>query len=224
MRVVDTSAWIEWLLGRALGKRLEPELPSNDERIVPTIVQYELMRAPIRALSRAQADIALAFSNKLAVRQLDIDLANVAVDYTARHSLAIADAIIYAAAMNTAPASSSATLISQDCLASSTSPSRPRHESRTSSPPLLGARTRSRYPVRPLGSGGRGRPGHTPRVRLYRVQQRGGREQHRLGRRRDRPRLHSHPRVRLRPRACPGRRPRLCASGFRRPPSVRRAP
>ena len=76
MRVVDTSAWIEWLLGTALGKRLEPELPPNDEWIVPTIVQYELMRAPIRALSRAQADTALAFSNKLAVRQLDIDLAN----------------------------------------------------------------------------------------------------------------------------------------------------
>jgi predicted nucleic acid-binding protein len=99
MRVVDTSAWIEWLLGTALGKQLEPELPSNDEWIVPTIVQYELMRASIRALSRAQADVALAFSNKLAVRQLDTDLAVAAVDYAARHSLAMADAIIYATAM-----------------------------------------------------------------------------------------------------------------------------
>jgi predicted nucleic acid-binding protein len=99
MRVVDTSAWIEWLLGTALGKRLEPELPPNDEWIVPTIVQYELMRASIRALSRAQADVALAFSNKLAVRQLDTDLAVAAVDYAARHSLAMADAIIYATAM-----------------------------------------------------------------------------------------------------------------------------
>ena len=99
MRVVDTSAWIEWLLGTALGKRLEPELPPNDEWIVPTIVQYELMRASIRALSRAQANLALAFSNKLAVRQLDTDLAVAAVDYAARHSLAMADAIIYATAM-----------------------------------------------------------------------------------------------------------------------------
>jgi predicted nucleic acid-binding protein len=99
MRVVDTSAWIEWLLGTALGKRLEPELPPNDEWIVPTIVQYELMRASIRALSRAQADVALAFSNKLAVRQLDTDLAVAAVDYAERHSLAMADAIIYATAM-----------------------------------------------------------------------------------------------------------------------------
>ena len=100
MRVVDTSAWIEWLLGTALGKRLEPELPSNDEWIVPTIVQYELMRASIRALSKAQADAALAFSKKLAVRQLDKDLAVEAADYAARHSLAMADAVIYATKMN----------------------------------------------------------------------------------------------------------------------------
>jgi predicted nucleic acid-binding protein len=100
MRVVDTSAWIEWLLGTALGKRLEPELPSNDEWIVPTIVQYELMRASIRALSKAQADAALAFSKKLAVRQLDTDLAVEAADYAAQHSLAMADAVIYATAMN----------------------------------------------------------------------------------------------------------------------------
>jgi predicted nucleic acid-binding protein len=100
MRVVDTSAWIEWLLGTALGKRLEPELPSNDEWILPTIVQYELMRASIRALSKAQADAALAFSKSLAVRQLDTDLAVEAADYAARHSLAMADAVIYATAMN----------------------------------------------------------------------------------------------------------------------------
>ena len=100
MRVVNTSAWIEWLLGTALGKRLERELPSNDEWIVPTIVQYELMRASIRALSKAQADAALAFSKKLAVRQLDTDLAVEAGDYAAQQSLALADAVIYATAMN----------------------------------------------------------------------------------------------------------------------------
>ena len=100
MRVVDTSAWIEWLLGTALGQRREPELPSNDEWIVPTIVQYELMRTSIRALSKAQADAALAFSKKLAVKQLDTDLAVEAADYAARHSLAMADAVIYATAMN----------------------------------------------------------------------------------------------------------------------------
>jgi predicted nucleic acid-binding protein len=57
------------------------------------------MRASIRALSKAQADVALAFSNKLAVRRLDTDLAVAASDYAAGHSLAMADAMIYATAM-----------------------------------------------------------------------------------------------------------------------------
>ncbi len=57
------------------------------------------MRASIRALSGAQADVALAFSSKLAVRQLDTDLGVAAVDYAGRRSLAMADSIIYATAM-----------------------------------------------------------------------------------------------------------------------------
>ena len=45
MRVVDTSAWLEWLSGHALSvAKSAPELPSNDKWIVPTIVQYELTR------------------------------------------------------------------------------------------------------------------------------------------------------------------------------------
>ena len=44
MRVVDTSAWLEWLGGSELGRRLESALPEPSEWIVPTIVQYELTR------------------------------------------------------------------------------------------------------------------------------------------------------------------------------------
>jgi len=42
LRVVDTSAWIEWLTGSALGKKLAKELPDKTQCIVPTIVQLEL--------------------------------------------------------------------------------------------------------------------------------------------------------------------------------------
>ncbi len=38
MRVVDTSAWIEFLTGSALGKTLAAELPDRTEWVVPTIV------------------------------------------------------------------------------------------------------------------------------------------------------------------------------------------
>ena len=44
MIVVDTSAWIEWLIGSALGKRIADELPDRQDWLVPTIVQLELAK------------------------------------------------------------------------------------------------------------------------------------------------------------------------------------
>ncbi len=44
MRVVDPSAWIEWLTGSALGVSLATELPERSEWLVPTIVQLELAK------------------------------------------------------------------------------------------------------------------------------------------------------------------------------------
>jgi len=99
MRVVDSSAWIEWISGSALAQRVANELPPNDEWIVPTIVQYEIKRWGIRANASPQADVALAFSKKLTLQALDSDLAMRAAEVAAQHSLAMADAIIYATAI-----------------------------------------------------------------------------------------------------------------------------
>lgn len=38
LRVVDTSAWIEWLVGSALGKKLATDMPAQARCVVPTIV------------------------------------------------------------------------------------------------------------------------------------------------------------------------------------------
>ncbi len=42
MRLVDTSAWIEWLIGSPIGMALAAEPPGRAEWLVPTIVQLEL--------------------------------------------------------------------------------------------------------------------------------------------------------------------------------------
>ena len=44
MRLVDTSAWVEWLVGSALGATLAAELPDRTEWLVPTMVQLELAK------------------------------------------------------------------------------------------------------------------------------------------------------------------------------------
>jgi predicted nucleic acid-binding protein len=98
MRVVDSSAWIEWLSGSDLGRRVAGEWPANHEWIVPTIIQYELKRWALRSGADPQADATLAFSKKLILWPLDSDLAIKAAEVSAQRSLAMADAIIYATA------------------------------------------------------------------------------------------------------------------------------
>ncbi len=44
MRLVDTSAWIEWLTGSPLGTALAAEFPDRTQWLVPTLVQLELAK------------------------------------------------------------------------------------------------------------------------------------------------------------------------------------
>jgi predicted nucleic acid-binding protein len=99
MRVVDTSAWLEWLSDSALGRKVGLELPQPGAWIVPTIVQYELTRCLEREVSEDAADETIAFSNACIVTPLDTRLAIQAAEIALANALAMADAIIYATAI-----------------------------------------------------------------------------------------------------------------------------
>ncbi|HEY3778666.1 MAG TPA: type II toxin-antitoxin system VapC family toxin [Rhizomicrobium sp.] len=98
MRVVDTSAWIEWLTGSLLGRKLDRELPNRAQWVVPTIVQLELSKWLTRELGEDKADRVIAYTQKCIVVPLDTNLALLAADLHRRHRLATADAIVYATA------------------------------------------------------------------------------------------------------------------------------
>jgi predicted nucleic acid-binding protein len=98
MRVVDTSAWIEWLSGSGVGRRLTRELPVRARWIVPTIVQLELAKWLTRELGEDEADRVIAYTQKCVVVPLDTALALLAAELHGRHRLATADAIVYATA------------------------------------------------------------------------------------------------------------------------------
>jgi predicted nucleic acid-binding protein len=97
MRLVDTSAWIEWLIDSDPGKAVEAELPGRNEWIVPTIVQLELAKWLTREVGEDKADQAIAFTESCLVVVLDTALS--AAEVSGRHKLATADAIIYATAV-----------------------------------------------------------------------------------------------------------------------------
>jgi len=98
MRVVDTSVWIEWLIGSPLGRKLVREIPDRSECIVPTIVQLELSKWLLRESGEDQADQVIAYTQKCIVVPLDTLLALLAAELHRQHKLATADAIVYATA------------------------------------------------------------------------------------------------------------------------------
>ena len=98
MRTVDTSAWIEWLAGSPLGKKLGSELPHKAQCIVPTIVQLELAKWLLREAHEDHADQVIAYTQKCVVVPLDTTIALLAADMHRLHKLATADAIVYATA------------------------------------------------------------------------------------------------------------------------------
>jgi predicted nucleic acid-binding protein len=99
MRVVDTSIWIEWLVGSPWSKKLEVEIPDKDQCIVPTIVQLELAKWLIREAGEDKADQMIAYTQKCVVAPLDTSTALHAAELHRRYKLATADAVVYATAL-----------------------------------------------------------------------------------------------------------------------------
>ncbi len=98
MRVVDTSAWIEWLMDTAVAEAIAPALPRRANWIVPTIVQHELAKWVRREVSAEKADEVVGLSQKCIVVPLTTEIALAAADLALEHKLPTADAIIYATA------------------------------------------------------------------------------------------------------------------------------
>lgn len=99
MRLIDTSAWIEWLLSSPVGVAVEPLLPERDAWLVPTIVQLELAKWGFREMDEDRTEKIIAFSQKCVIVPLDTNLALSAATMGRTLNLPMADAIVYATAM-----------------------------------------------------------------------------------------------------------------------------
>jgi predicted nucleic acid-binding protein len=101
--VVDTSAWIEWLVRGdepGWGATLAKDFPARALCVVPTLVQLELSKWLVRELGEQRADDVLAYTLKCVVVPLDTRIALLAADLHRAHRLATADAIVYATAQD----------------------------------------------------------------------------------------------------------------------------
>ncbi|QPC45051.1 type II toxin-antitoxin system VapC family toxin [Kaustia mangrovi] len=98
MVLVDTSAWIEWLIGSATGEQVAEHLPEQADWLVPTMVQLELAKWLTREVGEDKTDQAIAFTQVCTVVPLDTEIALAAAEACRTHRLATADAIIFATA------------------------------------------------------------------------------------------------------------------------------
>jgi predicted nucleic acid-binding protein len=99
VRVVDTSAWIEWLIGSPLGRELAREFPKREDCIVPTLVQLELAKWLARTTDEEWMDRTIAYTHKCRIVALDTVIALRAAELCSANKLATADAIVYATAL-----------------------------------------------------------------------------------------------------------------------------
>jgi len=98
MRLIDTSAWIEWLIASPTGEKVEAHLPDAAEWLVPTMVQLELAKWLTREVGEEKADQVIAFTQICNVAPLDTEIALTAAEVCREHRLATADAVILATA------------------------------------------------------------------------------------------------------------------------------
>ena len=98
MILVDTSAWIEWLISSPTGERVSEHLPEQDAWLVPSMVQLELTKWLTREVGEDKADQVIAFTQVCQVVPLDTEIALAAAEACRIHRLATADAVIFATA------------------------------------------------------------------------------------------------------------------------------
>ncbi|MBI3674933.1 MAG: type II toxin-antitoxin system VapC family toxin [Rhizobiales bacterium] len=101
MRLVDSSLWIETLLGSPLAATAKREITPVETCVVPTLVQHEVYKWLCRERSQAEAERVIALTMTCIVVPLDSAIALRAADIAPAHKLHTSDAIIYATALMT---------------------------------------------------------------------------------------------------------------------------
>lgn len=96
--VLDSSGWIELLAGSDRAHLFEPVLRA-ERLIVPSIVRYEVARYARSHRGAGGCELAQTALSKFEQFSIDADLADAAEELAQTHKLAMADALVYAAAL-----------------------------------------------------------------------------------------------------------------------------
>lgn len=97
--LVDTCGWIEWLIDGKFSHVFGEYLEKSKHLVVPVIVQYELFKWVCRERDESTAYDVISLTQKGEIVAVDTPLALLAAEVSAQHQLAMADAVVYATAL-----------------------------------------------------------------------------------------------------------------------------
>lgn len=99
MFLIDSSGWIEFLTDGPLASDYSKYLEDTSKIKTPTIVLYEVYKKIKREKTEEEALLAISLLNSTAVIQLSESIALFAADLSLQYSLPMADAVVYATAL-----------------------------------------------------------------------------------------------------------------------------
>jgi len=99
MNIVDASGWIEFFLAGANGPTFKPVIENTRELLVPSVNMYEVHRVLSRKLPVGLRDMCLEVMRRAPVIELNDERAIAASQLSLKHGLAMADAAMYAIAL-----------------------------------------------------------------------------------------------------------------------------
>jgi len=99
MKLIDSSGWIDFFVEGPKGSEYAKHLKDLAQIITPTIVLYEVYKKIKRDRTEEEALLAVSFMNKTQIIPLEESIALLAVDLSLKFSLPMADAIVYATAV-----------------------------------------------------------------------------------------------------------------------------
>lgn len=99
MNIVDASGWIEFFLAGANGPWFKPVIENTSELLVSSVNMYEVHQVLSRKLPIELRDMCLEVMRRAPVIELNDERAIAASELSLKHGLAMADAAIYAIAL-----------------------------------------------------------------------------------------------------------------------------
>ena len=99
MNIVDASGWIEFFLAGTNGPKFKPVIENTSELLVSSVNMYEVHRVLSRKLPAELRDMCLQVMRRAPVIELNDERAIAASELSLKHGLAMADAAMYAIAL-----------------------------------------------------------------------------------------------------------------------------